>query len=87
MVQMRSRETGRWFIRATNTGVTAFIDDRGRLVHQLVRFRPGVLRGELPAMTGVTPYMRWGDTLVLLLTGTLLLAGAWGTARTGRHLS
>lgn len=87
MVQMRSRETGRWFIRATNTGVTAFIDDRGRLVHQLVRFRPGVLRGELPAMTGVTPYMRWGDTLVLLLTGTLLLAGAWGTAPIGRDLS
>ena len=29
MVQMRAKENGRWFIRATNTGVTAFIDHQG----------------------------------------------------------
>lgn len=76
MVQMRSRETGRWFIRATNTGVTAFIDDRGRVVRSLERFKPGVLRGELPAMTGTTPYMRWGDVLALgCAVALVLLAG------------
>ncbi len=79
MVQMRARETGRWFIRATNTGVTAFIDERGRLVRVLPRFKPGVLRGELPAMTGITPYMRWGDVPVLALT--VLLVGVPGLHR------
>ena len=77
MVQMRSKETGRWFIRATNTGVTAFINPQGhidRLLQQDVR---GVLRGDLPAMQGSTPYMRFGDWPILIFSALLLLLGGW----------
>jgi apolipoprotein N-acyltransferase len=77
MVQMRSKETGRWFIRATNTGVTAFINDQGQIVKRTTQFKPEVLRGNLPAMTGETPYMRWGDLPILLLSGLLMLLGFW----------
>ncbi|STZ64239.1 Apolipoprotein N-acyltransferase [Moraxella lacunata] len=72
MVQMRSMETGRWFVRATNTGVTAFIDDKGRIVSQATPFVPTVLRGEVPMMTGVTPFMRWGSYPILLLAFILV---------------
>ena len=73
MVQMRSIETGRWFARATNTGVTAFIDDKGRIVSQAPSFVPTVLRGDVLMMTGTTPFMRWGSYPILILC--LLLIG------------
>lgn len=77
MVQMRAKETGRWFIRATNTGVTAFIDDRGQIVSRTAQFKTAVLRGELPAMQGETPYMRWGDWPLLVLSALLILLGLY----------
>lgn len=75
MVQMRSKETGRWFIRATNTGVTAFINEHGHIVKRLPQDVRGVLRGELPAMQGTTPYMRFGDWPMLILCTVLLWLG------------
>lgn len=72
MVQMRSIETGRWFARATNTGITAFIDDKGRIVSQATPFVPTVLRGEVPMMTGMTPFMRFGSYPMLLLSCLLI---------------
>lgn len=72
MVQMRSIETGRWFARATNTGVTAFIDDKGRIVSQAPSFVPTVLRGEVLMMTGTTPFMRWGSYPILALCFLLI---------------
>lgn len=77
MVQMRARETGRWFIRATNTGVTAFIDERGHIKSQAKRFVKTTLTHELPAYTGTTPYMRWGNAPVLVWVWLLLAWAAW----------
>ncbi len=77
MVQMRSKETGRWFIRATNTGVTAFIDEHGHIVKKTKQDVRTVLRGDLPAMQGETPYMRFGDWPILILSGILLLLGLY----------
>ncbi len=81
MVQMRSKETGRWFIRATNTGVSAFINDQGEIVKRTPQFKTAVLRGNLPAMTGETPYMRWGDLPILLISALLMLIGLWTKLR------
>jgi apolipoprotein N-acyltransferase len=72
MVQMRAKENGRWIIRATNTGVTAVIDAQGQIVKQLPVDQQGVLRTDLPAMTGETLYSRYGDSMVLLLCGLFL---------------
>lgn len=82
MVQMRAKETGRWFIRATNTGVTAFINPQGQIERLLKQEVRGVLRGDLPAMQGSTPYMRFGDWPILILSGLLLLLGGWVKWRT-----
>ncbi len=75
MVQMRAKENGRWFIRATNTGVTAFIDHQGHIVKQAPMDQKAVLRGDLPAMQGRTLYNRISDWPILGFSALLLLLG------------
>lgn len=82
MVQMRSIETGRWFARSTNTGITAFIDDKGRIVSSASQFVPAVLQGEVAMMTGETPFMRWGQYPMLILSALLLILSAWAGRQT-----
>lgn len=69
MAQMRALETGRYLIRGTNNGVTALVDYHGKIITALPQFTRGVLRGEVKAMQGLTPYANWGDTPLLLLCG------------------
>ncbi|MBS9779526.1 MAG: apolipoprotein N-acyltransferase [Moraxellaceae bacterium] len=78
MVQMRSLETGRWFLRATNTGVTAIIDEKGKIVKKAPQFERTVLRGEVEARTGETPFMKLGQAPMLILTSLLLLLSILG---------
>jgi len=75
MVQMRAKENGRWFIRATNTGVTAFIDHQGHIVKRAPQDVATVLRGELPAMQGQTLYTRLSDWPILGFSVFLLILG------------
>lgn len=75
MVQMRAKENGRWFIRATNTGVTAFIDENGHIVKRAPMDQALVLRGDLPAMQGETLYARFSDWPVLIFSCLLLGLG------------
>ncbi|MBL8517460.1 MAG: apolipoprotein N-acyltransferase [Betaproteobacteria bacterium] len=66
MSQMRSLETSRWMLRATNTGVTGAIDERGRAVGVLPQHQAGVLNLEAQGRVGLTPFARWGDWPVLI---------------------
>ena len=77
MARMRAAENGRDMIRATNNGVTALIDYRGRVQSELVPNAPGVLTGELSIMKGETPYHRFGQWPVLAFSLLILatLAG------------
>lgn len=75
MVQMRAKENGRWIIRATNTGITAFINQKGQIVKQLPIDKAMILRGDLPAYTGQTLYSRFGDWMILIFCSVLLLLG------------
>ncbi len=72
MSQMRALETGRYMLRATNTGVTAIIDHKGRVVSALPEFIAATLEGEAQGYTGMTPYARWGNAPVVLLLISLL---------------
>lgn len=79
MSQMRALETGRMMLRATNTGLTAIIDPKGRVLASLPLFKAGSLAGEIQGYAGSTPYVRWGNAPVLVLWGILgvvLLAAA-----------
>ena len=71
MSQMRALESGRMMLRATNTGVTAIIDERGRMLASLPLFTTGSLSGEIQGYAGATPYVRWGNAPVLAAWGLL----------------
>lgn len=60
IARMRALELGKPLIRATNNGVTAITDERGKIIQQLPQFETGVLRAELTATQGQTPYHQWG---------------------------
>lgn len=60
IAQFRAKETGRYVIRATNTGITAFIDEKGAVVAQAPQFERTTLTAEAKAFTGNTPYVQWG---------------------------
>ena len=57
--RMRALEFARPFVRATNTGATAFIDHRGQVLAMLPRHTQGVLEGEVEGRAGLTLYARW----------------------------
>ncbi|MDE2365627.1 MAG: apolipoprotein N-acyltransferase [Betaproteobacteria bacterium] len=73
--QMRALETGRYMLRATNTGVTAIINERGVVLQEAEIFTTTALNGAAQGFTGATPYIRFGNSLVLGLSGLLLAIG------------
>ncbi|MEP7157170.1 MAG: apolipoprotein N-acyltransferase [Betaproteobacteria bacterium] len=73
MSQMRAMETGRWMLRATNTGATAAINEKGVVLKSLPGFTRGVLEVDAQPLKGATPYSRWRDTPVLLILIACLL--------------
>jgi apolipoprotein N-acyltransferase len=81
IAQMRAAETGRPMLRATNTGMTAIVNADGRVQAVLEPFTTGVLRGEVRAHEGLTPYARFGNLLALGLMAGLGLLGLAGTRR------
>lgn len=74
IARMRALEAGRYMIRSTNTGITSLIDANGKVIKQLPQFETAVLTGEVQAMTGATPFVLWGDALIVGLCSLLLLA-------------
>ena len=76
MSRMRALETSRPILRATNTGATGAIDHRGRDIAQLPPNRIGVLDTTVQGQQGLTPYVRFGNSLILGLS-VLILAAAW----------
>lgn len=71
--QMRALETGRYMLRATNTGVTAIIDQRGKVLQEVEIFTTTALHGAAQGFRGETPYIRFGNSLLFALSGLLLL--------------
>lgn len=78
--RMRSLETGRPMLRATNNGATAIIDGKGVVQDILPAYRQGTLAAQVQGMAGTTPYIRFGNLLFLGLS-VLALAGAWFSGR------
>jgi apolipoprotein N-acyltransferase len=71
--QMRALETGRWMVRSTNTGASAAIDERGRVVSRLPAFTAGALVQKVTPRQGSTPYSRWGNGPALLLAAAIAI--------------
>jgi len=77
IARMRALETGRYMIRSTNTGITSIIGPHGQVVKQLPQFEVAVLNAEVQPLSGATPFVRWGDWLIVGLCSLLLLGFAF----------
>ena len=56
IAQMRALETERVMIRATNTGVSAFIDHKGRVISQSDQFKTQSITSTVVGRDGLTPF-------------------------------
>ena len=73
ITRMRTLELQRPMLRATNTGVTAIVDHRARVVASLPAFTAGFLDGEVEGREGLTPYAAWASRWGLWPLGGLAL--------------
>ena len=82
MALFRAVENGRYLVRAANTGITAVVDTRGRILQHTELFEQTTLVRDVPLLTEVTFYTRHGDVFAwtcaaaaLALTAAAILAG------------
>ena len=73
MAQMRSLETGRAMVRSTNTGVSAFIDFKGRIIEQTEQFKTLSITQTMNGRTGITPFYHFNKIQKMLALIILLL--------------
>lgn len=84
MAQMRALETGRYLLRATNTGLTGFVMPNGKISARAPLFVTTTLTSTIIPMAGLTPYARWGDRAVF--GGLFLWVGmVWGLVKFARR--
>uniref|UniRef100_UPI001FB1B9C6 apolipoprotein N-acyltransferase n=1 Tax=Shimia aestuarii TaxID=254406 RepID=UPI001FB1B9C6 len=75
--RMRAIEMGLPLVRAANTGVSAVIDARGRVVAALGLDEAGYIDAGLPAARAETVYAKIGDMPFAALMGLLLALTLW----------
>jgi apolipoprotein N-acyltransferase len=81
IARMRALETGRFLLRATNTGISALIGPYGSVLARSPQFETHVLTAEIQPRFGSTPYVRMGNVAVVVLAVFMLIAGLFSVAR------
>ena len=77
IAKMRAIETGLPVIRGTNNGITAIIDDKGRVINQIDRFQSNELAGAFLLENRNTWFRENGYWSLLLIVLGLLGVGVW----------
>lgn len=75
MARMRALELGKPLVRATNTGITAFVDFHGKVTASLPQFTAATLTQSLQPTKGETPYAKFGRWLLYGFCGLIVLVG------------
>jgi apolipoprotein N-acyltransferase len=81
LAAMRTIEHRRWMVRATSTGISAFIDASGRIVQHLPLGKAGVMVKDVPMLSGETVFERFGQWPGWLALGVLIAGTAIGRRR------
>ena len=71
--QIRALETGRFLVRATNTGISAIINPSGDIVNRSAQFKEDVIRAKIELRDGYTPFSRWGNWGIVTILFSILL--------------
>jgi apolipoprotein N-acyltransferase len=75
LTRMRARETGRYLLRATNTGISAVIGPDGTVHKRSPQFVSYVLRAKAELLGGLTPHSRTGDWPAIIMALVVALSG------------
>lgn len=82
--RMRALENGRALVRATNTGVSAIIDDKGVVKATIPSFVRGSASADIQPRQGATPYSTIGNWGPIGTALAMVLFGVWaGRPRSG----
>lgn len=87
---LRAIETGRYVLRAGNTGVSSLIDPTGRVLRELDPLLTGTVEGEVCLMQETTLYVRIGNLFAWLCAAwcVVLCVGAlWESSHRERRLT
>jgi apolipoprotein N-acyltransferase len=84
-VRLRAIENRSAFVRAANTGISGFVDSRGRFFERTPLFEQAVAASDVAVAGDLTPYARLGD--VAVGAAGLALAAALGLALRSRTRS
>ena len=76
IARVRAAETGRWLVRATNTGLSAVVSPRGEVRARLPQFEIAAGAFEVVPMRGETPYVRMGDAPIVVALALWFAVGA-----------
>lgn len=80
MAQALSIQTGRYQVVANNDGLSAIIDIDGNIIDSLPAYKSGILQSRVYAYFGATPWVKWGDAPVLLMSLIIFLVGIFQRA-------
>lgn len=69
---LRAVETRRWLVRASGSGISAFIDPTGEVVASIPLHTAGVLTRSVQTSMALTFYARFGDWVVGLSVALII---------------
>ena len=75
--QLRAIESGRYTVRAANTGISAVIDPQGRSLCEIEPLVPGYAVQSVSMRENTTPYMLLGNLFVYLCAAFCILLYIW----------
>ena len=73
IARMRALEAGRYMLRATNTGVSSIINEKGKALHVSPSFERHVLTANVQPLKGQTPYVFWKNYFIVSLSFIILI--------------
>jgi len=85
LAQMRAAETARPVVQASLSGMSAVVDASGDVHDRTGLFETAIVRASVATTTGETPYVRYGDWIVVLSAALLLGAAIVVTVRAPRR--
>ncbi len=82
IARMRALEVGRYSVRSTNTGISAFIGPKGQLLQTSEQFTAEILTAEIRLHRGSTVFADWGNWPIVSVCFSILVF-FWFRSRAG----
>jgi len=86
IARMRALEAGRYVVRATNNGISAFIGPNGELIEQGPQFEYVAMSYDVQPRSGSTPFARLGNWPVIVLAMLVIVWFGWRSRSRGSSI-